>query len=471
MAKSPIAVKLSPKLHLLDATALVVSNVIGVGIFTTPAIIASTVGDPWAILALWTVGGLLALAGAVTYAELGKLCPEAGGEYVYLSRAFGPLFGFLTGWTSLVAGFSGALAASAVGLVTYLGHYFPALAVNAPLITFSTGFTTIVIGSQSLSAAGALLVFAVIHACGWGPGKVAQRTLALLVLGIIAVLVIAGFAVGHGSWGNLHGSRAAVNPRLWLLALIPVMFTYSGWNAAAYVAEEICEPARNLGRALGLGTAITILVYLGLNVLYLYAVPLAQMHSAINVGDVAAQRLFGVHGGFLTPLLIAALAGAISAMTIGGPRIYFAMARDGVFAGCVGRVHPQLRTPIVAIGLQTAWSIILVLVGSFVQILLYTGFAVVLSSGVAAVALFVLRRRRGIRGNVVRNIFIPAGFALSALAMVLAAIKDAPKTSLLGLLLIVAGTPAFWFARRSYTGSQPGVDNRPSQRSAACLES
>jgi basic amino acid/polyamine antiporter, APA family len=448
---------LPPKLQLSDATALVVSNVIGVGIFTTPAIIASMVPDPRLILVLWIFGGLLAFAGAITYAELGKLCPQAGGEYVYLSRAFGPLVGFLSGWTSLIAGFSGALAAGAVALVTYLGPYLPALAANAPIITFATPVASVTIGPRSLASAGILLAFAAVHALGWGTAKLAQKTLALLVLSIITLFVIAGFGFGEGAWENFRGSGASVNARLWLLALIPVMFTYSGWNAAAYVTEEIRNPERNLGRALALGTTITIVAYLALNALFLYAMPPGQMKGGINVGDVAAQRLFSVQGGFVTPLLIVALAGAISAMTAAGPRVYYAMARDGVFAAWVARVHPKLGTPLMSIALQTTWAIILVLFGGFEQILLYTGFAVVLSSGSAAVALFVLQRRMGIRINPLRNIVMPAVFAVSALVMVLAALNQAPKTSLMGLLLIGAGTPVFWLARRKSAASRRQV--------------
>lgn len=445
---------LAPKLQLADATALVVSNVIGVGIFTTPAIIAAMVPAPRPVLALWLFGGLLAFAGAITYAELGKLYPQAGGEYVYLSRAFGPLVGFLSGWTSLIAGFSGALAAGAVALASYLGHYFPTLAANVPLVSFATPVTTVAIGPRSLVAAGILLALAVVHSLGWGTAKIAQKTLAALVLGIIAVFVIAGFGFGKGAWGNFQGG-ATVGARQWWLALIPVMFTYSGWNAAAYVTEEIHDPQRNLGRALALGTVICIAAYLALNALFIYAVPFGQMTGRINIGDVAAQHLFSVGSGFVTPLLIVALAGASSAMTEAGPRVYFAMARDGVFANWVSRVHPTLGTPVMSIALQTGWAVILVLVGGFEAILLYTGFAVVLGSGAAAVALFVLQRRMGIPINRVRNVVMPALFAASALVMVLAALNQAPKTTLVGLLLIGAGTPMFWFARRNASPNTP----------------
>jgi APA family basic amino acid/polyamine antiporter len=437
--------KLAPKLGRVDATALVVSNVIGVGIFTTPAIIASIVPHPGAIVALWFVGGLLAFAGAVTYSELGKLCPEAGGEYVYLSRAFGPLFGFLSGWTSLVAGFSGALAASAVALVSYLGRYSASLDSSRPLISSSLPWTNI--SARSLTASGILVLFAIIHIQGWKVGKVAQRTLAVLVIAVIVVLIVAGFLVGHGSWRHFVPSAGPIRVGAWLLALVPVMFTYSGWNAAAYVSEEIRDPKRNLGWALCMGTAITMLLYLALNLLYLYAIPVNQMNAAINVGDIAAQHLFSVAGGVLTPILVVALAGCISAMTVAGPRVYFAMSRDGAFPKCVSRIHPKLGTPAIAIALQTTWSIVLVMIGGFEQILLYTGFAVVLSSGAAAIAQFVLCHRTGKWDSVVRNVLTPALFAVSAFAMLVAAVKDTPRTSLIGLGVIAAGVPVFCLMR------------------------
>src|SRR5271157_587662 len=220
--------RLERKLSLSDATALVVSNVIGVGIFTTPAIVAGLVPSPNAMLALWIVGGMLAFAGAITYAELAKLCPRAGGEYNYLSRAFGPLAGFLSGWTSLIAGFSGAIAACAVALVSYLGRYFPAQTSADPIGSISLLTTTIVISRRSLLAAAVILLFAIIHMCGLGPGRFAQKTLALLILGALVVFIADGFGFGRGSWLHFHAADASFSPKDWLLALIPVMFTYSG---------------------------------------------------------------------------------------------------------------------------------------------------------------------------------------------------------------------------------------------------
>ena len=447
------APRLERKLSLSDATALVVSNVIGVGIFTTPAVIAALVPGPGSMLALWLVGGILAFAGAVTYGELAKLCPRAGGEYNYLSHAFGPLAGFLSGWTSLIAGFSGAIAACAVALVSYLGRYFPTQTSADPIGSFTLLTTTIGISRRSLFAAAVILLFAMIHMCGLGPGRLAQKILALLILAALVVFIVAGFGFGRGSWLHFHAAGASFSPKDWLLALIPVMFTYSGWNAAAYVSEEVRDPRRNVGNALALGTGIVLVLYLALNALYIKALSLREMSAAINVGDIAAQRLLGVASGFITPLLVVALLGALSAMTIAGPRVYFAMARDKAFLAPFSRVSPRFRTPALAIGLQSAWSIVLVLLGGFEQILIYTGFAIVLSSGATVTALYVIRRRRGLRERSLRTIAVPGVFFLACLLMVANAVYRAPKPSFIGLFVIAAGIPVFLFSRKRYAHS------------------
>ena len=448
-ARAPIAVapELERGLRLSDATALVVSNVIGVGIFTTPAVIAGLVPKPWPMLALWIVGGMLALAGAITYAELARLCPRSGGEYNYLSQAFGPLAGFLSGWTSLIAGFSGAIAACAVALVSYLGRYFPAQTSSASLVSLSLLNTTIDVSRRSLLAAGFVLFFAIVHMCGLGPGKLAQKTLALLILGVLTTFIVAGFGVGAGSWSHFHIQGATARPMDWLLALILVMFTYSGWNAAAYVSEETRDCERNVGKALVLGTGIVLALYFALNTLYLKALAPHEMAAAVNVGDTAAQQLFGIASGYLTPAVVVALLGAISAMTIAGPRVYFAMARDRAFFAPFGRVNPKSRTPVLAIGLQSAWSIVLVMLGGFEQILIYTGFAIVISSAATVPALFVIRRRRGLHPHLVRTLAVPGAFFLASLLIAVNALYRAPKPSLIGLLLIAAGIPAFILSR------------------------
>ena len=441
-----------------DGVALIVSNVIGVGIFTTPAIIAKLVPAPGAMLALWIAGGCLALAGAMAYAQLGRMWPSAGGEYIYLSKAYGPTAGFLSGWTSLIAGFSGAVAASAVGLVIYLGQYFPALASDHSLFSINFYVGAFTFSPRSLTAAFVIVLFAALHACNLGAGKLTQNMLALLILAIIVIFCLLGFAVGMGSWSHFHSPNIPLRPVNWLLALIPIMFTYSGWNAASYISEEMYDTRRAIGPALLIGTWIIVGLYVVLNTLYLYAIPPAAMQNALNVGDVAAQALFGMGRNFVTPTLIIALLGAISAMTIAGPRVYFAMARDRAFVPSFARTSARFGTPALAIVLQAVWSIVLVMAGGFESILMYTGFAILLSSGAAVAGLFVAQRHT-LRSNprLWLKMLAPAIFVLACAAIVVNAVVGAPKTALVGALLIAAGLPVFYWSRRSKL-VRPGIE-------------
>jgi APA family basic amino acid/polyamine antiporter len=444
--------QLRKSLRVRDGVALIVSNVVGVGIFTTPAIIAGLVPNPTAMFVLWIVGGLLALAGAMSYAELAKTIPHAGGEYIYLARVYGPAAGFLSGWTSLIAGFSGAVAACSVGLVVYAGEYFPGLASTRLLWSIRFHIFSFGLTPRSLTAAAIILIIAAMHVFSLGKVKVVQNTLALLIAAMILGFAIYGFAFGHGSWAHFKPSAEPFHPMNWMLALIPVMFTYSGWNAAAYVSEELHDVKRTIGPVLFIGTMIVVGLYALLNTLYLYAIPVARMSSAINVGDVAAQALFGVGGNFVTPALIVALLGSISAMTIAGPRVYFAMARDGAFIPAFGRTSKRFGTPALAIVLQAMWSILLVTAGGFEQILLYTGFAVMLSSGVAVAGLFVIRREELRRSKAARlRMLIPAAFVLACAAIVLNGVLRAPQTALVGVALIAAGIPVFLLSRKRRT--------------------
>ncbi|HLI63812.1 MAG TPA: amino acid permease [Terriglobales bacterium] len=448
-AMPALANQLRPSFRVRDGVALVVSNVVGVGIFTTPAIVAQLAPEPGAMLALWIAGGCLALAGAMSYAQLGRMWPWAGGEYIYLSKAYGPTAGFLSGWTSLIAGFSGAIAASAVGLVIYLGQYFPRLASERTLASISFHFGAFTFSPRSLTAIGIIFIFAVLHACNLGAGKVTQNALALLIVAIVVGFCVVGFAAGTGSWSHFRSSGMPLRPVNLLLAFIPIMFAYSGWNAASYISEEMHDTRRSIGPALLLGTLIVVALYVVLNTLYLYAIAPAEMKNAINVGDVAAHALFGVGRNFVTPALIIAQLGAISAMTIAGPRVYFAMSRDGAFLPSFARTSKRFGTPALAIALQALWSVLLVTAGGFEQLVNYTGFAILLSSGAAVAGLFVARRRELREGRALwLKMLAPAVFVVACAAIVMNSIWGAPKTSFIGTLLIAAGLPVFFWSRR-----------------------
>ncbi len=451
---------LDRRLGPLDAAAIVVSNVIGSGILIVPAIVAGMIPNPVAILAVWLVGGLLAFAGAMAYAELASVRPRAGGEYVYLREAFGPLVGFLTGWTSFIAGFSGAIAAGAVGLASYLGRFVPFAADTTALVAMPLPVGSLTVSPQALVALAAIAVMSAIHILGLGPGRVVQNVLAALKVSILLAFIVLGLALGQGSAAHLAGARP-VAAASWLVALIPVMFSYSGWNAAAYVAEEVRDPARNVPRALGFGTAVVVAIYLALNLLYLYALPVEELGSLqIRVIDAAAERLFGsVAADAIAAATVVMVAASISAMVVAGPRVYFAMARDGLFFRAAEHVHPRFRTPAIAIAAQAAWSGLLVLSGTFTQLVEFTGFAIVLFAGLAVMALFVLRWRHPLEVRPFKAWGYPIApglFAFFSMAMVANAIWRTPGPSAAGLAIILAGVPLYALLKRRNRASEGG---------------
>ena len=455
-AADSAAAQLPRRLGPIDGAALVVSNVIGSGIFIVPAFVAQGVPDARGMLAVWLAGGLLAFAGAMAYAELATLKPRAGGEYVYLRDAFGPVAGFLTGWTSFVAGFSGAIAASAVGLASYLGRFLPAAGDTTPLVQAPLGPLTLTLSPQSVVALTAIAGFSVVHIVGIGPGRIVQNVLAALKVLVLVAFVAFGFTIGVGSPANFGGGAGMVAPSSWVLALIPVMFSYSGWNAAAYVAGEIRDPGRNVPLALGIGTVTVVVLYLLLNMLYIYALPVAELATVeVRVVDAAAERLFGpLVAAPLAAASVVMIAASISAMVLAGPRVYYAMAQDGQFFSRLGRIHPRFRTPAAAIIVQSAWAGVLVLTGTFEQLVSYTGFAVVLFAGVAVTAVFVLRRRAPDAPRPFRAWGYPVApfvFAAASALMVGNAIWRDPGPSAAGLLIIAAGVPVYlFFSRRAH---------------------
>jgi basic amino acid/polyamine antiporter, APA family len=456
------AATLARRLGPLDASAIIVSNVIGGGILFTPPLVAASVPNPSLFLATWVAGGLLAFAGAMAYAELAALRPRAGGEYVYLRAAYGRLAAFLTGWTSFVAGFSGAVAVSAVVLAAYLDRFIPGAGDATPIVTIPVPFVPLVVSRQALVAISAIALMSWIHLRGVGPGRFVSNLLAALKVSALLAFIALGFSIGAGSGSNVTQTAGAVGGGAWLLALIPVMFTYSGWNAASYVAEEIRDPGRNVPLALGLGTVAVIAIYFLLNLLYLFVMPIGDLAGVQgSVLDVVGDRTLGQRAGDVMGIVsIVSIAASISAMTFAGPRVYYAMGRDGLFFRRAARVHPRYRTPAASIVAQAVWSSVLVLSGGAMALTNYTGFAVVLFAGVAVAALFVLRHREPDAPRPFRAWgypVAPAIFTVASLAIVASALwADLVKPvlngtawgpSAAGLLIIVAGVPVYFLLR------------------------
>jgi APA family basic amino acid/polyamine antiporter len=453
-ASSPVT--LERRLGPFDGAAIIVSNVIGGGILFTPPLIAASVPSAMLFLSTWLVGGLLAFAGAMAYAELAALRPRAGGEYVYLREAYGPLAGFLTGWTSFVAGFSGAAAASAGFLVVYLDRFIPGVANTTPLLTIPIPFVPLTFSRQTIIASAVVIFVAFVHIRGVGPGRAVTNVLAALKVAAFAGFIAIGLMIGTGSAANLQGAAAPVTGAGWLFALIPIMFTYSGWNAAAYMAEETRDPGRNVPLALAIGTVTVTLIYLLMNVLFIYVMSVGGLAMVQgSVLDVVADRLLGVRAGDVMGIVsIVSLAAGINAYTFAGPRVYFAMARDGLFFRSMSRVHPRYKTPAVSIVAQAAFTILLILTGSLDALANYVGFAITLFLGVAVAAVFVLRRRDPDAPRPFKALgypVTPAIYVIVSLLIVVNAFYSDTTRTLAGTAIILAGIPMYFFFSRQRT--------------------
>ncbi len=451
---SPTHTSLERRLGPFDGAAIVVANVIGGGILFTPPFIASMVPHPVWFLSTWIAGGVLAFFGAMAYAELAALRPRAGGEYVYLREAYGPFAGFMTGWASFVAGFAGPIAASAIFLIIVLDRFIPGAANSTPFFVIPLPYVPLTFSRHTLLAMTAVWLFALVHIVGVGPGRAVMNVLATLKVLALLVFIAAGFAVGVGSSANFQQAAASISGTNWLLALIPVMFAYSGWNAAAYMAEEIRDPGRNVPRALLMGTIGVIIIYALLNLLYLYAIPVGELAAVKgSVFDFIGERMLGARAGdILAMVAIISLAAGINAWTFAGPRIYYAMARDGVFLPGAAKVHPKFKTPHTSIIAQALWTSVLILTGSLDTLTNYVGFAITLFGGIAVAAIFVLRAREPNAPRPYKTLgypVAPAIFVAASLAIVVNAIVQRPQQTGLGLLVMATGIPLYvWLTRR-----------------------
>ena len=427
---------LARRLGVFPATNIVVANMIGAGIFTTSGLLLDQLGDARLLLALWLAGGVLALLGALCYGELGAALPRAGGEYAYLAELFHPLLGFLTGWVSFFVGFSAPLAASALGVSVYLGRAWPQLLAHGDPALLTKAIAVVVIGA-----------LAAVHLRGVEFGARVQNILTVGKIALIAALIAAGFALGRGSLGHLGAAAAPAGFAGWRavgLSLMWIMFAYSGWNAAAYVGSEIREPARSLPRSLLVGTGIVTLLYLGLNLLYVYALPPAEMRSVIAVGGAAASRLFGGVAETVVSALIAfALVSSVSALILLGPRVYYAMARDGYLWRAVARVDPRTRAPSTAIAVQCLIAAVMVLTGTFEQILTYMGFCLGIFPIVAVAGVVKLRRAGALPFRMPAYPLPPLVYAAVSLAMLVLAYVERPVESSIAVATVLAGIPFY----------------------------
>jgi len=449
---------LKRELGVWSAAAIVVGTVIGSGIFLVPSSMVRSVGTPRTVFLVWIAGGLLSLFGALSYAELAAAMPEAGGEYVYLREAYGPLFGFLYGWTQLWVAKSGSIATLATGFFIYLANFRPELGqvwIVTPL-PLGEGGSPLPIRYGQLLAIGVIAVLALINYFGVRVGGNVQLVTTLLKVGLIAAIIAIGLGSHIGSSANYHSTVSASGGVLgFFAALVGALWAYDGWNNVTMVASEIRRPQRNLPLALILGTISVIVIYLLANLAYFYVLPAATVASSDRVASEMMRRILGAPGAAAVSIaamisIFAALNGSI----LSGSRVPFAMARDGLFFRGVAVIHPTHRTPSVSILVLSAWACLLVLSGRYDQLYTYVIFSSAILYGMATASVIVLRFRRPDMPRPYRTIgypWVPIAFVLGIACLIVSTLRSSPRESMLGLVLMALGLPfySYWKKRAS----------------------
>lgn len=456
MSGIPSVPTLQRQLGLWSATALVVSNMIGTGIFTTTGFLAGDLGQPSLVLGIWAVGALFALAGALCYSELGVNFPTSGGEYVYLRQAYGPVWGFLSGWVSFFAGFSAPIAAAALAFAGYLAFLFPSLRSDSPLTSWNIVGITWQVSATQLIAAGLVLVLTLLNCMGIAVVARVQNSLTTIKVTVIIAFVILGLVAGEGNWENLNTAavRTSTSPLLqqFAVSLFWVMFGYSGWNAATYVAEELHDPHRTLPRALIAGTLAVAIMYLLLNVVFVFGTPLEAMKGVVAIGAMTASRLFGSQvAGLFGALMALAIVSTVNAMITIGPRVYYAMARDGAFLSVAARLGERSRVPLAAVVLQGACAMLMTFT-SFPQLVIYIGFSLTFFTVLAVSSLFVFRRRPGWQRLPSVSLafpLVPASYLLVGVWMIYYGFMLRPAISAAAFLTLVTGAVVYYARQRT----------------------
>jgi APA family basic amino acid/polyamine antiporter len=442
-------------LGVRDGILLTIGAVIGSGIFLTPGVVARFVPHAGLFLLSWVLGGLLTVAGALTLAELGAAFPRAGGLYHFLKEAYGPLAGFLFGWTAFLVIMSGGIAAIAAAFGEFAGAFVPAFSAKAVWWSVPAGGGAWTVDGRQVCACLAILALTTVNHFGLAAGAGVQGVLTAAKIG--AILAIVGFGL-VGAPAATADLFAPVEPAalagLVGPGMIAVLWAYDGWNAVTYSAGELRDPGRTLPRSIVGGTAIVVVLYVLLNLTYLRAVPFDRLAGSDHVAEDAAKVLFppGV-SGLVTLAILVSIFGCLAATILYSSRIYLPMARDGVFFEAAGRVHPRYRVPAWSLWLQSLWAVALALSGTYGQLITYVTFAVVLFTGAAAVAVFVLRRTQPDLPRPYRvpgYPVVPTLFVLASAVLVAGALVETPRETLAGLVIVLSGVPAYlWWRRRT----------------------
>jgi APA family basic amino acid/polyamine antiporter len=429
---------LSRRLTLFDGTTLLVGSVIGSGIFVVPSLIAQRVPEPGLVIGIWIFSGLLVLCGALTLAELGAMLPESGGLYVYMREAYGPFWAFLYGWTIMLVVIPGAIAALCSAFLLYFTLFVP--------MSWWTGKLT-----------GILLLvgLALINVRGVKQGSGVQSLFAVLKVAGLAALIVLALVTWRGTAAHFEpllpaafsgGLVTAIG-----LAMISTLFAYDGWHFVGFVAGEVRDPQRTIPRSIILGVLIVIVIYVSANLAYIFVLGQPRIAASERVAAEAMSAMIGPAGAtFITLTILCSTFGALSANVLAGPRVFFAMAKDGLFFPQLARVHPRYHTPAAAIWAMALWAGLLTLTGGYEHLITMAGFSSWIFFTMVVLAVIVLRRRHpewtrpyraaGYPVTVILFVVVSSFFVINTLV-------EAPRSSLLGLGLLLIGVP-FYFARR-----------------------
>jgi basic amino acid/polyamine antiporter, APA family len=440
-----------------DGVLLTVGSVVGSGIFLTTSDMARVLPHPAFVLFVWLAGGLLTLAGALTYAELGAAFPRAGGIYHFLREAYGPLWGFLYGWACFLVIMSGGIAALAVGFAEYLSAFLPFFSTRNALLTVPLPWGAWTLAGSHVAAVGAIVFLTAINVLGVREGAFVQNLLTLLKGGAIAAFILLGFfgpaptATGYGATLPTAGLLTAFG-----IAMIAALWTYDGWYALTFSAGEMKDPSRGLPRAIVLGNLAVMVVYVLLNAVYFRALDVAAVAASSRVAQDAATVLFGGWGArAVTAAVVISIFGCLSSTILYSSRTYQPMAEDGVFFPSLAQISAKYRTPVRSLWAQSAWAVVLTLSGSYNSLYTYVVFVAVVFHVATGAAVFVLRRRQPDLPRPYRTWgypTVPALFIAASLLLVGNTLFEKPTESLLGVLLVALGLPAYVYWQRRARG-------------------
>ena len=459
--------KLVRGLGTWDVSLITFSTIVGSAIFIAASIVPRAVPHPTLILLLWAAGGLITLAGVVTYAELGTMFPEAGGQYQFLKEAYGPLWGFLFGWTSFLVIQSGSIAYLAVAAAEGVGELWPGLGTSHTVLTLPVGAWTLTIDRGQLGGALLIAVVTVVNYFGLQAGAGLQNAIAAVKILALVALIVFGLAAtpGHVAAPPQALSNGAIGVSLGI-AMIGVLWCFDGWYQAAFCAGEIRDPGRSLPRGMIVGALTTAVLFVLVNVVYLRALPPQDLGEAPRIGEAAVHSLFGAGPARLMSLaVLISIIGCLATCILTAARIYLPMAQDGLFFKALGKIHPIHLTPAACLIAQAGWSILLTFTGSYEQLGTYVIFAVFVFHAATGAAIFVLRRARPDWPRPYRTWgypWTPAIFILVSLAFVINTLFERPLESLWGLGVVVLGLPAYawWRAQSKRIEGQATADQR-----------